>query len=95
MNKQVKKLWKGQFVSIRDYEIEKAKSDGLLRISFGDSTMTLGSYDLDKLQPSSRIFKSKTGGKDYRLVDIKFIPDQNDDYWMGIKGNKQQNLFDG
>ena len=86
MNKQVKKLWQGQFVSIRDYEIEKAKSDGLLRISFGDSTMTLGCNDLDKLQPSSRIFKSKTGGKDYMLVDIKYQAD---------KENKQQNLFDG
>lgn len=86
MNKQVKKLWKGQFVSVRDYEIEKAKSDGLLRISFGDSTMTLGRNDLDKLQPSSRIFKSKIGGKDYRLVDIKYQAD---------KENKQQNLFDG
>ena len=86
MNKEVKKLWKGQFVSVRDYEIEKAKSDGLLRISFGGSTMTLGRNDLDKLQPSSRIFKSKTGGKDYRLVDIKYQAD---------KQNKQQNLFDG
>ena len=86
MNKQVKKLWKGQFVSVRDYEIEKAKSDGLLRISFGDSTMTLGCNDLGKVQPSSRIFKSKTGGKDYRLGDIKNQAD---------KENKQQNLFDG
>jgi len=84
MKKKVKKLWKGQFVSVRDYEIEKAKVDGLLCISFGESKMTLRSQDLDRLQPSSQIFKSKTGGKDYRLVDVKFKPDTD---------KSQQGLF--
>ena len=32
---------------------------------------------LERLQPSTKIFKSKFG-KDYRLIDIRWNPDNND-----------------
>lgn len=69
------KLWKGRLVSIRDYELEKAKQSGGLVITHNGQTMTLHMDKLSTLHPVGQLFKSKTGGRDYRLVDIPFKPD--------------------
>ena len=74
-NKKVTKLWKGQYVSIRDYELEQAKNSGGIVIEHKSEKMTLGLDRLNVLKPSSRLFKSKTGGRSYRLVDVVFEPD--------------------
>ena len=68
------KLWKGKFVSIRDYELEAGKNAGGIIISHNGQTMTLRPAILDTLTPIGEVFKSKTGGRDYQLIDIKFAP---------------------
>ncbi len=74
LTKKVTKLWKGEYLSIRTYEHQAAiKADGL-KLIYGDKTMTLSRQQLENLKPSSKIFKSKTGGRDYQLIDIKFAP---------------------
>lgn len=74
LTKKVTKLWKGEYLSIRSYEVQPAIKAGGLRLIYGDKTMFLSPTDLQVLKPSSKIFKSKTGGKDYQLIDIKFAP---------------------
>tara|TARA_R100001460_G_scaffold97966_1_gene140678 strand:+ start:317 stop:583 length:267 start_codon:yes stop_codon:yes gene_type:complete len=81
------KLWKGTVVSIRDYELERAKQLGGLIISHNGQTMTLGMDRLKTLHPVGQVHKSKTGGRDYRLVDITFKPDNIDE--------RQKGLFNG
>ena len=78
------KLFKGTVVSIRDYELERAKQAGGLVITHNRQTMTLGMDRLTALHPVGQLFKSKTGGKDYRLVDIKFKPDDIDERQKGL-----------
>jgi hypothetical protein len=76
LKKTVKKgLWKGQYVSIRDYELEEGKRRGGIEITHKGKVMTLGVDRLNILQPSGRIFQSKFGGKNYRLVDVVFEED--------------------
>lgn len=75
LKKKVTKLWKGQYVSVRDYEVTKAKQQGGLVVEYNNKKMTLGLDRLNILKPDSRIFRSKTGGRNYRLVDVVFEPD--------------------
>ncbi len=75
LKKTVKKLWKGQYVSIRDYELENGKRQGGIQITYKGECMTLGMDRLNILKPSSRVFQSKTGGRNYRLVDVVFEED--------------------
>ena len=83
--KKVTKLWKGQYVSIRDYELEQAKTSGGMIVEHKSKKMTLGMDRLNILQPTGRLFKSKTGGRSYRLVDVVFEPD--------FINKKQDDLF--
>ena len=78
------KLWKGTLVSIRDYELVKGKQLGGLVITHNGQTMTVGMDRLNTLHPAGQVHKSKTGGRDYRLVDIKFKPDDIDDKQKGL-----------
>lgn len=71
--KQVKKLWKGQFVSIRDYEIKAAIQKGGLRLSHNEQVMELSVEDLKSLKPTGQGHQSKFGGV-YQLVDITWKP---------------------
>lgn len=73
--KKVTKLWKGQYVSVRDYELEQAKRAGGMVIEHKSKKMTLGLDRLNVLEPTGRLFPSKTGGRSYRLVDVVFEPD--------------------
>lgn len=75
LSKKVTKLWKGEYVSIRDYEAKAAIAKGGLRITHSNKVMYLWPDQIKQLKPSSKVFKSKTGGKDYQLIDIKFVPD--------------------
>lgn len=71
--KQVKKLWKGQFVSIRDYEIKAAIQKGGLRLFHNDQIMELSVEDLKVLKPTGQNHQSKFGGV-YQLVDVTWKP---------------------
>ena len=68
--KYVNKLWKGQFVSIRDYELEEALNEGGLEVHHDGSYRVFDLEELEKVTPNDRVFQSKTGGKSYRLVDL-------------------------
>ena len=73
LNKKVKKLWLGKFVSIRDYELKNAIRRGGLMISHGKDKMFLDVEKLSTLKPSGMPLQSKFGGT-YQLVDITFKP---------------------
>ena len=75
--KKVTKLYQGFLVSIRDYERDKAIKQGGMIILHNNQTMYFSPKALERLQPSTKIFKSKFG-KDYRLIDIRWNPDNND-----------------
>ncbi len=75
--KTVKKLWNG-FVSIRDYEVRDAIEEGGLIIKLNDKQMTLGPRALERgLEIISKVFISKTGGRNYKLIDFKWSPDMD------------------
>ncbi len=71
--KKVKKLWRGRFVSVRDYEIDAAIKKGGLRLTHDGQTMELTVDELKHLRPSGQIHQSKFKGQ-YRLVDISWNP---------------------
>ena len=71
--KTVKKLWQGKFVSVRDYEVEKAIKKGGMRIQHGKDMMQLDVGELRQLEPTGNPIQSKFGGT-YQLVDITFKP---------------------
>jgi len=70
------KLWKGQYISVRDYEVDKAIRSGGLSLNSEGKQMTLSPEKLKQLSPNEDVQKSKFG-KDYRLVDIKWSPDND------------------
>lgn len=78
LTKKVKKLWQGKYLSVRDYELDFAIKQGGLIIEHNNESMTI---DLDNCKKiaihgtKSQKFKSKTGGKDYHLIDITFKAD--------------------
>jgi|TARA_R100001510_G_scaffold35760_1_gene32240 hypothetical protein len=71
--KTVKKLWQGKYVSVRDYEVEKAIKKGGMRIKHGKDLMQLTVAELQQLKPTGNPMQSKFGGT-YQLVDITFKP---------------------
>ena len=78
MKKTVTKLWKGEYLSIRTYEAKAAIKKGGLQLEYGNDKMVLQPDEIKKLKPVGPVIKSKTGGKDYQLIDIKFLPNQVD-----------------
>ena len=68
--KYVNKLWKGQFVSVRDYEVDEAIREAGLEVHYNGSYRVYDLEELEKSTPNDRVFQSKTGGKSYRLVDL-------------------------
>lgn len=73
-NKVVTKLWQGRYVTVRDYEVASAIEQGGMKIIHNDQYMIVSPDELKMLKPSAKLFKSKTGGRDYRLMDITFKP---------------------
>lgn len=74
----IKKLW-NNIVSLRDYEVEDAIKAGGIILSFGKYKMTLTSKQLEYgFQIISKPFKSKFGGKEYRLIDFRWNPDKEE-----------------
>ena len=51
--KQVKKLWLGKFVSVRDYELKDAIREGGLIIEHDGEQMRMSVEDVKQITPSS------------------------------------------
>ena len=81
INKSVKKLFYvngKQGADVRDYELQNAIKAGGIVIRFASNTMTLAKDQCEYWQEhgqKSIVFKSKSGGKDYRLITIPWKPD--------------------
>lgn len=78
LKKVVTKLWQGRFVSVRDYEVDSAIEKGGMIVFYGDKEMLLSKTQLEEIAENLPFnnppIKSKTGGKNYRLVDISWKP---------------------
>jgi hypothetical protein len=78
LEKVVKKLWQGRFVSVRDYEVEAAILRNGMIIHYEGESMFLSLEKLKEIMQNLPFtnppIKSKTGGKNYRLVDIPWKP---------------------
>ena len=74
LEKVVTKLWQGRLVSVRDYEVERAIARGGLIVHYDKKAMLVSRNQLqgliENLPAETPIHKSKTGGKNYRLIDI-------------------------
>ena len=69
----VTKLWQGKYVSIRDYERDKAIKMGGIIITHNGEKMQLNIEELQALKPSSSVVQSKYKGT-YKLINIPFKP---------------------
>lgn len=78
LEKVVTKLWQGRYVSVRDYELESAILRNGMIIHHDGQSMVLSRDKLKEIQQNLPFtnppIKSKTGGKNYRLVDIQWKP---------------------
>ncbi len=73
MKKMVTKLWRGKYVSIRDYEQKKAITKGGLRLERNGQVMELSVEELKLYKPNGAMHQSKYGGQ-YQLIDIEWKP---------------------
>ena len=73
MKKMVTKLWRGKYVSIRDYEQKKAITKGGLRLERNGQVMELSVEELKLYKPKGAMHQSKYGGQ-YQLIDIEWKP---------------------
>jgi hypothetical protein len=74
ITKVVKKLWKGEYVSVRDYEVLNAINNGGMCIIHNEETMELTAAQLKDLEPQGESFKSQFNNNKYKLVDIFWKP---------------------
>ena len=54
LEKLVKKLWQGKYVSVRDYEIKKAMAQGGMVIRHNGQYMKLTTDELSQLKPNPK-----------------------------------------
>jgi hypothetical protein len=75
MKVEIKKLWKDS-IDIRDYVVKKCiEKNENLEITHGVDKMILTPKELKSdMSGISKLFQSKTGGKDYRLVSYIWNP---------------------
>ena len=83
--KYVSKLWKGEYVSIRDYEAKQAIRKGGMKITHNNQHMELNETQLKELLPTGTFCKSKFGGKSYFLIDVLWNPI--------VEDKRQEKLF--
>ena len=83
VRKKVEKLYHGYLVSIRDYEAQRGIDNGGIVIVHKEQIMHLSPEQIKNADWEKKVQKSKFG-KPYRLVNIRWNPNQND---------KQESLF--
>jgi hypothetical protein len=78
--KQVKKLWLGKFVSVRDYELKDAIREGGLIIEHDGEQMRMSVEDVKQITPSGKFHKAKFAGniQSYQLCDITWKPSNDE-----------------
>ena len=80
MERSINKLYRNR-AEVRDYDVQDAiRKNEKFVIKHNGETMTLSPSDLQNklVFRSTNIFKSKMGGKDYRLCAYDWIPDETD-----------------
>jgi|TARA_R110000764_G_scaffold139071_1_gene227072 hypothetical protein len=79
-HKKVTKLWLGKFVSVRDYELKNAISEGGLIIEHEGEHMRMSVEDLKQIVPSGKFHKAKFAEfvRSYQLCDITWKPSDID-----------------
>ena len=72
----IKKLWKGMYISLRDYEIQQAidKNYTIQAIHKGEVMMLTPSRLKDIDLTIGKPQKSVYDGKSYRLIDVRWNP---------------------
>lgn len=74
MEVEVKKIYLGKYVSVRDYLVKQAKDKGEdLIIRHGDDFMIVKNMNLDKGLKDTFKQHSKFGGE-YQLIDFEWKP---------------------
>ena len=72
--KKVTKLWRGAYVSVRDYELIQAIDRGGMKIEHDGKHMVLSPEHLEKIKPDGPAMKSKFNHETYQLADIFWNP---------------------
>lgn len=77
MRVNVTKTYKG-CIELRDYDVNACIAGKIpVEVFYKGDKMTLSPEDLkSRVVMTSKIMKSKVGGKDYRLIGYEWIPDQ-------------------
>jgi|TARA_R110000803_G_scaffold195232_1_gene258406 hypothetical protein len=72
--KKVTKLWRGAYVSVRDYELIQAIDRGGMKIEHDGKHMVLSPEHLEKIKPDGPEMTSKFNDETYQLADILWDP---------------------
>ena len=76
MEYEVKKLWKGHLVSLRDYTVNKGIKEGRITDKFNNESLFLSPETLKHGSEQTKEIKSKfQDGQTYNLVDYRWNPD--------------------
>jgi len=73
VRKEIKKLYNGYLVSIRDYEAKKAIDNGGIVLIYNKEIMYLKPKDILSAEWENKMQMSKFG-KPYKLVNIRWKP---------------------
>ena len=72
---EIKKLWLGHLVSIRDYIVNKGIKEGGIEVKHDGKTMFLSVEDLKGGNSQTKKLNSKFKKSTYNLVDYRWKPD--------------------
>jgi hypothetical protein len=77
MKIEIKKVYKG-LAEVRDYDVDSCINlNKHLEIVYFDESMILSPEELKtKIKSISKVFNSKTGGKNYKLYGYKWEPNE-------------------
>ena len=71
---QIKKLWQGHLISIRDYVVEKGIKSGGIEVSHHGGTMFLSADALSRGRKLTKNINSQFSKKSYSLIDYEWKP---------------------
>ena len=71
---QIKKLWQGHLISIRDYIVDKGIRLGGIEVEHDGETMVLSPNALSRGRELTRNISSKFSEKKYNLIDYEWKP---------------------
>ena len=71
---QIKKLWQGHLISIRDYVVDQGIKNGGIKLEHEGKTMILSPEALSRGRELTRNISSKFSEKKYNLIDFEWKP---------------------